>query len=300
MMRKITIYLLLILLFSQCTKEVVIEDTDIKKQLVPQCLFNPDSLWTVYLQKTAYILNNEENEMVTNGAIQIKDEEGNTVTSLTHIKDGLYKSASHKPLAGKQYSIEVSSTEYPDILKANSYIPDTVDFTVDTVSIDRDGMALMELSFTINDDPDTENYYIIRVFEKNEWGASNHWMTSNDVNIEKTELDEFEQDFSGSYIFLRDEVFNGKSYTLKCEVFRHNLNYYDQSDYVNDNNKVYLIVTNCTKECFRYMLSLEQSGYTYNDPFITPMNLYSNFEQNIGIFAGYRDSKIEFKKEKSN
>lgn len=290
----------MILLFSQCTKEVVIEDTDIKKQLVPQCLFNPDSLWTVYLQKTAYILNNEENEMVTNGAIQIKDEEGNTVTSLTHIKDGLYKSASHKPLAGKQYSIEVSSTEYPDILKANSYIPDTVDFTVDTVSIDRDGMALMELSFTINDDPDTENYYIIRVFEKNEWGASNHWMTSNDVNIEKTELDEFEQDFSGSYIFLRDEVFNGKSYTLKCEVFRHNLNYYDQSDYVNDNNKVYLIVTNCTKECFRYMLSLEQSGYTYNDPFITPMNLYSNFEQNIGIFAGYRDSKIEFKKEKSN
>lgn len=285
-----------------CKKEVTIDDEKYSKKLVPQCLFNPDSLWTVSLSETASILKNEEVGLISNGSVLIKDEDGQLIEELPYLKNGIYRSQINKPILGKRYRIEVKSQNYPDLTTASDIVPGTVNFTVDTVSIERNESQYIQLSFNIKDNPDEENFYIIRVMKRENYYdgtiyQNNYWLTSNDIYIDKVDENNFENEFSGSYIFLRDENINGKDYTLKCEIYKHNLyNYYNEDD----SNKTYLIVTSCSEDCYKYLLSNEKARLTYDDPMISPMNLHTNFSNRIGIFGGYKDNVIEFKRELPN
>lgn len=304
-MKNIFIYLSLIILAVSCTKEITIKEKELNKKLVAQSLFSPDSLWRVHLSETANRIKNEEIANVTNGTILIKDIDGNILAELTHTTEGIYKSVSHKPKIGEQYMIEVSSPDHPILITASSYIPKPVEFTVDTFSIFRDRSEKVELTFTIDDDADVTNFYIIRVYEIYDYNygdvsGNNLWLTSNDVNIENIKNNEFEQGFDGNLIFLRDDSFNGKSYKLKCEIYKHNLySTYNSHVYEDPNNmsRTLLMVTNCTEDAFNYLLSIELSRDTYDDPLLTPMNLHSNFSSDIGIFAGYYDNSILVAKE---
>ncbi len=303
-MKQLTSVIAILILLSSCTKTLEISE-DTQRHLVAQCLFCPDSLWAVHLSETSLIGESyhfqieDTTKSIRDANVLIKDIDGNLVDELSYDQKGWYRSKTYKPEIDKEYVIEVSSKKFPKLITASNYVPNAINYSykvnvtsnkisVDTMEIDLGDNFDIEL--TLHDEIEEDNYYIIFLIQT--IGSSTGkdyrrklYLSTEDIFIDRNyEDDLFDENttFSGRQIFIRDEHFNGKSYTLKFH-----------SQGFPNTIKAELFVANCTKECFRYLFSSFYGIPDYMEPLIVaPRNVYSNFSDNLGIFAGYNQKKV--------
>lgn len=287
---------------SNCTKEIEFDEQDIAPRIVVNSLFTNDSIWAAHISRSVGVLETTSYTTIDNATVNIFDDNANLVTTLTHQGDGLYTSPSGAtPQANQSYTIEASASGYESVNASNS-IPSAVPiYQLDTVtSTNSDGETILEATITFQDPPSVSNYYMLEVLVtgtwiNNEWEwdpVANEWVADtiefreplqiscDDINVETVNRFNF-GGFENTYLYLmlKDQNFDGENYALTFTV----INYAELKD-MDLFGEIRLV--NTSEEYFNYLKSFNLYQRTINNPFSTPVQVYSNVNNGMGIFAG--------------
>jgi hypothetical protein len=293
-MKKLTLFLSVtsFLLFTNCTKEIEFDAQDIAPRIVVNSLFTNDSLWTANISRSVGVLETTSYTSINNADISIFNGNGVLVTTLTDQGDGLYTSPTGAtPVADELYTIEVNASGYTSV-SATNRIPTAVQInSIDTVSsTNSDGQTILETTINFQDPPTNENYYMVEVLVKGTWidffeGDTIEFrepleISCNDVNVETVNRFNF-GGFENTYLYLmlKDENFDGEDYALTFSV----INYAELKD-LELFGEIRLV--NTSEAYFNYLKSFNMYQSASGNPFATPVQVYSNVENGMGIFAG--------------
>ena len=280
------------LLFTNCTKEIEFDAQDIAPRIVVNSLFTNDSLWTANISRSVGVLETTSYTSINNADISIFNGNGVLVTTLTDQGDGLYTSPTGAtPVADELYTIEMNASGYTSV-SATNRIPTAVQInSIDTVSsTNSDGQTILETTINFQDPPTNENYYMVEVLVKGTWidffeGDTIEFrepleISCNDVNVETVNRFNF-GGFENTYLYLmlKDENFDGEDYALTFSV----INYAELKD-LELFGEIRLV--NTSSAYFNYLKSFNMYQSASGNPFATPVQVYSNVENGMGIFAG--------------
>ncbi|MDG2505432.1 MAG: DUF4249 domain-containing protein, partial [Crocinitomicaceae bacterium] len=280
------------LLFTNCTKEIEFDAQDIAPRIVVNSLFTNDSLWTANISRSVGVLETTSYTSIEDADVSIFDGNGVQVTTLTNQGDGLYASPTGAtPQADELYTIEVNAPGYTSV-SATNRIPTAVQInSIDTVSsTNSDGENILETTINFQDPSANENYYMVEVLVKGTWidefeGDTIEFreplpISCNDINVET--INRFNSGgFENTYLYLmlKDENFDGEDYALTFSV----INYAELKD-LELFGEIRLV--NTSAAYFNYLKSFNMYQSASGNPFATPVQVYSNVENGMGIFAG--------------
>jgi len=105
-------------------------------------------------------------------------------------------------------------------------------------------------------------------------------ISCDDINVETVNRFNF-GGFENTYLYLmlKDQNFDGENYALTFTV----INYAELKD-MDLFGEIRLV--NTSEEYFNYLKSFNMYQRTINNPFATPVQVYSNVNNGMGIFAG--------------
>lgn len=293
-MKKLILFLSVtsFLLFTNCTKEIEFDAQDIAPRIVVNSLFTNDSLWTANISRSVGVLETTSYTSIEDADVSIFDGNGVQVTTLTNQGDGLYTSLTGAtPQADELYTIEVTAPGYTSV-SATNRIPTTVQInSIDTVSsTNSDGENILETTINFQDPSANENYYMVEVLVKGTLidefeGDTIEFreplqISCNDINVET--INRFNSGgFENTYLYLmlKDENFDGEDYALTFSV----INYAELKD-LELFGEIRLV--NTSEAYFNYLKSFNMYQSASGNPFATPVQVYSNVENGMGIFAG--------------
>lgn len=280
------------LTLSNCTKEIEFDAQDIAPRIVVNSLFTNDSIWSAHISRSVGVLETTSYTTIDNASVNIFDDNANLVTTLTHQGNGLYTSPTGiTPQANQSYTIEASASGYESVNASNS-IPSAVPiYQLDTVtSTNNDGETILEATITFQDPPNVSNYYMLEVFVTgmyyDEWEQDSIeireplQISCDDINVETVNRFNF-GGFENTYLYLmlKDQNFDGENYSLTFSV----INYAELKE-MDLFGEIRLV--NTSEEYFNYLKSFNMYQRTINNPFATPVQVYSNVNNGMGIFAG--------------
>ena len=285
------ILILSALTLSNCTKQIDFDEQDIAPRIVVNSLFTNDSVWSAHISRSVGVLDNTSYTTIDDASVNIFDENANLVTTLTHQGNGLYTSPTGvSPLPDQSYTLEASASGYESV-NATNFIPPAVDiFQLDTVtSTNSNDETILEATITFQDPPNVSNYYMLEVLVKGTWesweGDSIEFrepleISCDDINVETVNRFNF-GGFENTYLYLmlKDQNFDGENYALTFSV----INYAELKE-MELFGEIRLV--NTSEAYFNYLTSFNMYQRTINNPFATPVQVYSNVNNGMGIFAG--------------
>ncbi len=288
------IWILIVLLFFSCTKEVHIPVPPLDSKPVVNCLFTADSAFVIYVGKSVPV-NDNRPRVIEDAGVYLY--ENNIPFDTLHYAEGLYYSTL-VPRAGTEYRVDVEipgfDTVYAEDIAPESPPPVTGNYR-DSVMMDEDGYPVSQLRLTIPDDGSEENYYEIQL-----WGS---YLSPYDSSYQNTGIWFYNENpdpvlenedliqYYPSTIVFSDEMFNGKKYTL---TLNYQKTFYIVGNINMDYNYVLIL-------CFR---TVSKDYYLYKKRLIrhlanqesdiwdgmgNPVQMYSNIHGGYGIFAGYAE-----------
>lgn len=302
--------LLLAVFFAACNEEIIIKFDYPERRVVVNSLINPDSLFTVYVHKSAGV-NDTAYEAITDAQVIVFNN-NTEIETLKHEGVGVYKSQWYKPKAGEHYMLKVIAGN--KTVLANETIPNIVNFIngsyVFPAGFDEE-QEVAVASIEINDPPGENNYYEIiaqNIFTSYKYGhdENGHYVivdtiysisnmqckSTNSVMIAEDILD-----YEPTTIFFSDKEFNGQNYVFSLKLNSTSRHIINGVIYL---GTVKLTLRNISYDYYQYRRKFTQHQYnrntstngTYNDFFnvLFPgsiVNPHSNIENGFGIFAGY-------------
>lgn len=264
------------MILSSCIKEIDYHTSSIESQVVLNSLIAPNKNFIVHLSRTTSI-----NQVLAknNNAFLISIYENDSALK------SLFTDKAETPMEidlkeGSKYRIDVE-IEGKNITAEDS-IPKSVEFTVTgfvrDYGINEDGNSYGRFFVNFTDPENEVNYYeIISTIEQKNW-ATLSTIKSNDIVIEN----EGNKDYYPYGLLFKDEIFNGKQINLEC--------YFESEEY----EKVYIIKFRSVsqnyylykKKLMRHLYNKEGSVWTGTGE---PVNLYTNVNGGLGIFAAYSE-----------
>jgi hypothetical protein len=234
-----------------------------------------------------------------------------------------YSTLNTKAEAGKTYRLEVT---HPDFEKAvcETYIPKSVpilsiDTLTKTIVSQYNTSSVLEVKIKFQDTPGEKNYY--RLVYRNQLGvlmddyktpeANDNFILISDqvvgtsINSDDQLINPKNEDandllFSSStnrYNLFTDELIEGKEYELSFNLFE---NYYTSNYKIpKGGNGEFMRLTielhSLTREAYLYMRSVAANNSA--DGFFTePVQVFTNVDNGIGIFAGFSASQKSISK----
>ena len=281
--QKIIIKFLLLILFTNCEKEVEIDLPKHQPELVLNCLFSQDAVFKVHLSKTAPILNDFP-VIVREAIVQLYENEL-FIEELTF--DGNIYTSTILPKTNKNYHIKVNTPEFENIT-AYDYTPSkpnliSVAFNENAYT-DEEGYEMGQLTIEFKDNPNKKNYYEIVFFVKD----NNSFFTPyyDEKNNDPVLLNEEILAYEPESLMFSDELFNGTAYTLKI----NSGNLFDSNDEPSELNFIFRHITeNYYKYKKRLILHKYNQEHDVWDGVGEPISMYTNIENGYGIFAGYSE-----------
>jgi hypothetical protein len=249
-----------------CEKVVDIDVPFEQSKLVVNSILNPDSIFSLHISKSQYILDNTALEIIQDAKVKVF--EGNElIGEPLHTQNGIYKLEGVKPEIGKTYTITAERAGMKKAQAMQKVLPkiETVNGKVDTL---RDYGYGLDVSFEINlqDPAASKNYYMIRIYSEDIWydyreyqeGQQNepkkvpYWsplsLESPDPSLERV-------CFSDCGFLVNDEFFDGKSYKLKFTAYASNYNHENpEEDQVERN--LYLALYHISESAYLYIVQV--------------------------------------------
>ncbi len=288
-----TFYITVIILLSSCVKDVPIDAEYLQSKLVMHGLANPDSIWKIHISKSASLYMKDEVKYINNAEVKIRDSRNNIIENLVHQGKGYYVSA-NRPLAGEIYHLDVSCDGFHSV-SSRVEVPEKPEFTCDTAWIKKNGKLHLELTYSIMDNADSDNYYIIQaqIVDRNSDGQvhlKNIWMSTHDQHIDNRE-DDIDARTTGHTFMLLDDHFNGQFYQVTFDIGLEE----DNPGWFNSPfNNLKVSVANCNKALYRHMGTLSLYHSTDGNPFANPVQVYSNIENGFGLLGSWNQSDSIF------
>ncbi len=176
---------------------------------------------------------------------------------------------------GQSYELQVEHPDY-DVVTATQVMPELVEVRemelVEQGGIDIDGEELATLEFKINDPSGIQNFYGCQILVVDT--ASQYYdvvpIYTNDLQIV--------DGFNYSDVYLTDQAFEGKTYTIRLEFSR--------GRYAQVRQFGYLLWKNVSKDFYQYTTSLArfENGDDF-EGFSEPTIIHSNIEGGLGCFG---------------
>lgn len=293
--------LCLLLLINACTKELPFPDADDNPLLVVNSLFNPDTIFQLHLSESCHIQKIDCTlKNIEDAQVNLKDANGTLLTSLIYEGNGIYSPSNFSIDNNTTYQLEINhSTLGQKPLTAQSKVPK--DFTCNFIDKEEtvvNGAVVWAFEVEIVDNPDEENYYILEGYfdildgehdegalnEVNGYIEPHFGHFSNDINAENNSLTSgFDYiTYPLRNVYLPDKNFNGQTYRTQFGVKDWDL-LFGGFEEVN----AHVFVKSVSKEMYEYLKSLELNALSQGNIFSEPVQVYSNLNNDIGIFAGY-------------
>jgi len=278
-------------LFSACETVIKVDLPEYTQKLVINGFFSPDETWQIRIGHSQSILDINELGVIDNAKVKILY--GEKEIELRYRYDlRAYINRLELPQVGNDYTILVTAPGYPDVSSRN-FIPrpsQIVSYDTTNYIENEDGYKqnLIELNFTLKDDPNEENYYHLAVYE-NYNGSDDYtnpkWFSTDNASIISENIGDVDDvSFSGESAVFSDYLFRGKENNIKLkEIFK------------NPNAGLVISLTSITKEFFQYKKSFDRSSNDDEGPFSEPEPSFTNIENGLGIFAGFNTTFVEVK-----
>lgn len=284
-MRIILFVVLIVIFFTSCESTAEIDLPPHESLLVLNSLFTPDSILWVRVTHSKSVFDNSPIEPVTNASVDLLDESGNSVGTMLHQGDGVYRlMTSFHPLPGTSYTINASAAGYPAVHSVDR-IPAPVPITGysvhDSARIDAYGVVMAGLDVTF-DDPAEKNYYLLEYVKADTSDPSSPLVSKIQLMTFSDEAGNVE--VLSSAIAFDDEFNNGKTCTLKAL-------FYSSSELVHpvpgSHEVVYIRLLSVSRDYYLYKKTHNIQAENEGNPFSEPVQVHSNIAGGFGIFAGY-------------
>ena len=286
----------LALLFWTCEREVEWDTSDYEPKLVVNALFSPDSTWIVEVSESRPVTASTpavpvEDAIVT--VYDVTDAEPLAVlsySSATSSNTSIYRSSGLKPVPGIRYQLTVEKADYALPIESTSDLPPEP--TVTGYQLNTELLSNFEFRGSIDltfDNPAGETNYYHLVLRRPQYIFENGNPTLTGYTTEEFTLSNFPgaiDFFQEGYLFT-DEDFDGSSKTLTLQL-----------------NTTFNPLTEDYDHFFVELRGVSQDYYEYhrtaNEQYYSPINKYveihSNIENGLGIFAGYQaaSTKVSF------
>jgi len=291
---------ILILTFSlsSCEEENTLDNIQFKSKLVLNSTFTTGvgAVFTAQLSNSKNILNNEDAILdIENASVELFDGSGNSLGELEHIANGRYDLIGFVPTVGVDYTIKASADGF-DPIQATSSIP--IPIAVNVVgkeNVEFEGKSAVKIDVDMYNPDKLELYYVWEVLDDIEPGVTPPFGTESsvaqelilsytDLNADQILANQNEQ----SKIFLSSKTEIAED-DLKSTM--HALNSKSTGEGELDIQDKALILRSMTvsSDLYEYFKAIEFSRLkgSANSSVTQPLNIYSNIEGGLGIFAGY-------------
>ena len=314
-------YILLLLFLLSCTKSIEINIPNSTSLLVINCLFNPDSNWSVFVGYTGNANDTfwYNKNYVADAVVELW-EDSTYLGKLQYTKNGYY-TLFHKPSLGHLYKLKAKAEGYPEIVAQSSIPAISTDMsgywdTLNTVVLLDDNNSpypTNAVSFTFKDIQNEPNYYKISlsyydscVYDLPDSQYINHlydhlWTSTFEERYDDPAQEKLNKKIP--YLFFTDISFQNTTkstnlYAGKGNLFYHFFIwnalvqsiefYYVEDQYIKRKYlKLYVDFSSLSPDLYAYYLSYYQQAYATADPFATFGNVHSNIKGGLGIFGGY-------------
>jgi len=316
------VFFLMPFLHSACESVLFIELEESDKLIVLNGAISSDSLVSVQVSRTRHILDNAPVKPLENAKVSLY-QNGTLVRELAYTENGSFVSDDFIPTIGYDYSIEVENVGYESVT-ASSMIPEMVPIErFDTVSINRDDgdpysyssyNDVLQFDLTLQDPEGEENFYLLSAeadrswteyrdttvqvwdsgFYNNQW---NYFQTPTDITLTfihrytdhpyiSTEDIVTEANTSFGVLFT-DNLFDGKSYSFKGELYHDQLRAADSA-------VVDIRLHSISESYYKYLKSRQKHYETKGDYLAVPVIVYSNVDGGAGFLGGYSLDEYTF------
>ncbi len=286
-MRFTLILFVLIIIASGCTNTL---DVDIERRKPMICVnseFNADSTWNVSVTRTRNILDDlstTDFDPVPDAVVTLTDNQGNIIERLDWSPgvSGQYASAyrgTTKPQAGQNYRLRV---EVPgeEVVDAESYVPVTI--PIDEVQVDSTafGTDEVKVSVVLTDPGGQPNYYAVKILR------STYYVLNDDTvrfleDVRFDPIDPAFQDYFSTDVssIFNDRLFDGKSFRFEGKV-RSSVGTGTKPEH-------HVMLLTLSGEYYEYLTTKNLQNDRNDDPFAQPVQVFSNINNGVGIFAGF-------------
>ena len=144
---------------------------------------------------------------------------------------------------------------------------------------------LSQFNLVIDDDPNTENYYQLKIFIVNTSGAKERtcsYSVSDPSFLNPLNNTDSEGNYTGRSAYFTDELFNGISKSFFIQHFKPK-GVFDH---------FYIELRSLSRDLYEFNKTRREESATSNNPLFVsePIFLHSNIENGYGIFGGRSES----------
>ena len=209
------------LVFQSCVRDADVELPENSSKTVLQGVMQLDSPAKVHLSRSQSSLENSQLIPIEDAQVRVLQND-NVVATLEHVSKGYYKSEGFLTEKTGSFTVEATRGESMD-MRGTTNVPAPV--LIRSAGIDyesftnTEGEKLHELTVSLKDPGNRENYYEVIFRVKNDDSIPNRGTYYQSVNLVSN--DPAVDHSSNKGQLLDDNIFNGQSYTL---TFRINQN----------------------------------------------------------------------------
>lgn len=280
--------LILVSFFFLVSCETVI-DVDLpahKPGIVVNCVMKEGKPVSASITRSVGILDTLEIEIINGADVKLYENGVFVGTLLFNSQEGVdsvpgeYR-INHNAVAGAEYRLEVSAPAY-DPVQAGATIPQAVPIAshvfTENASVNQFGEQMSQLSVTINDPAGIDNYYFLTIIDTTETESGYYFsMESTDPSVVQT--------YTGSGILFSDELFDGKTYTLKADIPGF-------SGGTPFSQSMKVVLQTIDRNDFLYQKTFYLHIENEENPFAEPVQVYTNINGGLGIFGGYSVNSV--------
>ena len=264
-----------------CTREVELTWDGEEQKYVVNCLFSPDEQIELYAFKTTGIIE-DTIEFVNDLDIELY-ESGQLTWSGNSAEKGRY-SIPVIPKLKEEYIVILKNNEGFSIT-AVDLIPPAVNILTATYSFpvyeDIYGTLFGKVSLSFRDNREVKNYYEIVIL-----GEDSSIIHTSNVKHPVVTLDNENDPIMPGSLLFTDELFEGEKLDLNIYVYT----YYNPI----------IVLKNVSRNYYEYRKSINSHFYNQNTERENifelfkgdPVELYSNINNGLGIFAGFTQDVV--------
>lgn len=296
-----------ILLYA-CVKEINLDSKQFTPLPVVNCLFTPDSTWTVFVSTTK-LLNDSGTALISNAIVSIYADD-QLIENLILGQAGQYKGYT-KPQIGIYYTLKVQIPGFPEVVSSDA-IPQPVALTHATAKLKESFEAHCDPACTamlvqFSDPLSIENFYEIEVYRYRRifgsdslvleyiLGSTSSGSASFGTSTDPVLLAEGDLEYEPSTVFFSDQLFSGN---LSATV-TFDLGGIAQSGGLNAvvrlrsvSKDYYLFRKSWTRHFNRQWINPNGSAAPGTVFYTPPLDLTTNIQGGLGIFAGFSSDTI--------
>ena len=268
------------MVFASCETPLDIEYLDTEEKVVVNAMGNADENLNLRLTYSRWFLSEIPFKEITNATVSLLangqkvDEGALRVDGSTYPEKRYYSFDNYLPKEGDMLKLDIQVPgEEP--ITAECKVPYKPQISNTEMRYTDDSGCYPSISFVLHDNPNEQNYYMLTVGD-----GYNRYFSINDyllVDADVEGLIEGDASVYGNVLLFTDEKINGYSHTININIEDFMFSEYEEGFTIK--------LAAIPEAMYRFLKGMDMMNDGMQEMFGEPVQIYSNIENGIGIFA---------------